>query len=248
MKKIAIVFVSFLVLHFSNNIHAKKTQHIALTGPFIEVMDKLMPGSAYGLMLQVRRETRKRLFGVEQKDGSRVGFYDYQDKKCSVGELEAIENQFKKAYWENRAELDAEIAKYSREELDLIDDLVKKIIKIEKKFYYVMHELRKVLKIAKEDFLELSERYVDSARGTKKEILALIKESCEKRGVGECFILRWGEADEGNESDLLRYEVLTFKEYAKFCRDLSNFLADMAGSCPRTKKKFIDMVRKGKKK
>jgi len=245
MKKYMGYAVCFALLFGSACLKSEK-KHIVLEGKFIEFMDKYMPASAYGLMLQVRRETRKRLYGIDHKRDEKIPYYDYKGEKCTVVELAAIEKEFNHAYWEKREQLDAQMAQYSRDELYNQQELVNEIIQNEKDYFAEMEALRAVLYVAKEDFLGLSGRYVASARGTKKQLLALIQQSCDKRGIGRCFILRWGEAEEGHETDLLRYEVLTFKEYAKFCRDLCNFLEDMARSCPRTKGKFLEMVREKK--
>jgi len=212
MNKIAIsCVVSCLLLQ--SQIYCKEdreiNKRITLESPLVDFMDRIMPGSAYGLMLQVRREVRKRLYGAKDKSGNMVGMYEYGGGKCTVTDLAAIEDELEKSGGSKK-------------------------------------ELLDVLEIAKEDFLSITECYIDSARGTKEQLLGIIQESCDKRGLKECFILRWAEEEEGEEGRLIREELFTFKEFRKFCIDLSNFMEDLARSCPKTKRKFLELVRKSK--
>lgn len=106
--------------------------------------------------------------------------------------------------------------------------------------------MTEVLEIAKEDFLALTAGYVDSAKGMKGPLLALIQEFCDKKGIRDCFILTWGEAEEGKEDEGLRRDVHTFKVFTKFCDDLAGFLEAMARSCPKAKKLFVAMIERAK--
>jgi len=247
MNKFAVFLaVSYLLLNsqiYCKNIEAvqKKSNHITLESPLVGILDKLMPASAYGLMLQVRRETRKRLYGVKNENGQMVGRYEYGGKIYTILELVQIERQHQIDYLEKKNHLIESKLSYSE------DEFQKELIKIEKEYDKICVELGELLAFAKEDFLSVSACYAESARGTKKEILGIMKESCEKRGSEGCVLLKWGEEDETNEGISLRNEVVTFESYSKFCVDLCNFLEDLARNCPATKKKFYDLVMKRQK-
>jgi len=222
---------------------SKKAQGpIILTHPLINFMDKVMGVEVYGLILQVRREVRKRLEGALTKSGNKKGMYLYEGQNHTVTSLAKIESQYEMEYYSKKNYLIENKVHYSEEEWN------HEFEQIEKEYAGRTKALRHVLEQAKDDFLKISEGYVEGARGTKEQTLILIKESCDKRGVENCFLLRWGEAEEGNETALLKNDVITFKEYAKFLNDLANFLEDMARSCPRSWKKFMDFVRKNRTK
>ena len=220
---------------------AKAPKSVLITHPLIHFIDKLMPAGAYGLILKVRREVRNRLYGVATKSGRRLGMYQYEGRSHTATSLAKIESQHEMEYYSQKDYLIKNKAKYSE------DEWAHEMESIEKTYAERTKDLRKVLEEAKDGFIAITESYLESARGTKDQVLMLIKDSCNKRGMDGCFILRWGETEEGNETDLLKNEVVTFKEFAKFCYDLSNFLEDMARSCTRSKKRFIDFVRKNRR-
>jgi len=220
----------------------KKPKAIVLKHPLIQFMDKILGAGPYGLILQVRREVRKRLYGVPTKSGARMGIYKFDGKNVTVTSLAKIESQYEMEYFSQKDYLIKNKANYDEAEW------TQEMDRLETEYQERTKVLQEILDSAKEDFLAISEDYVESARGTKEQSLILIKESCDRRGVKNCFILRWGEAEEGNETELLRKDVMTFKEFAKFLYDLSNFLEDMARSCPRSRKKFIDFVKQNRRK
>lgn len=220
---------------------AKTPKYVILTHPLINFMDKILGAGPYGLILQVRRETRKRLYGLSTKSDKRLGMYKYNGENHTATSLAKIESQYEMEYYSKKDYLIKNKTQYAEDEWNHEMETVEKEYAERKKI------LRKILEEAKDDFLALSEDYLESARGTKEQTLTLIKESCEKRGVKNCFILKWGEAEEGNETALLKNEVVTFKEFAKFLYDLSNFLEDMARSCPRSKARFLEFIRKNRK-
>jgi len=225
----------------SVDVITKKPKHIVLESPLVSILDKLMPASAYGLMLQVRREVRKRLYGVKNKEGKLAGKYDYHGNKYTLLELVDIECQHERDNLEKKNRLIESKLSLSQEEFE------KSLNQLEKEYAGMCTELRELLELAKEDFLSISACYAESARSTKKEILGIMQESCDKRGSQGCILLKWGEEDETNEGISLRTEVVTFKGFTEFCFDLCNFLEDLARNCPRTKKKFYDMVRRQQK-
>lgn len=92
---------------------------------------------------------------------------------------------------------------------------------------------KKLLADIKQDFDTKITPFMKDAHGAKAQLLMLIKQSCEQRGRGDSFLLTWGKAEEGHETDALHNDVLTFHALETFCLDLTNFLKDMINSCPK---------------
>jgi len=211
---------------------------VLLEHPLIHFVDKLMSSGAYGLVLQVRREVGKRLFGQPTKAGSKRGVYEYKGEKYTLVQLAKIEDAVEKEYVSKKNDLIEHKSNYGPAEWDAM------MQELEDEYNHEAALLQEALKEAKEDFIEISKDYVEAARGTKEQVLVLIKESSDKRGLNDCFLLKWGEEEEGNETYYLRNDIHTLKDFAKFLYDLRNFLTDMANSMPRCKKKFMSLVRK----
>jgi len=215
-------------------------QPIILESPLVAILHKIMPANAYGLMLQVRRKVRKLLYGVKGEDGM-VGAYEYEGKMCSIKELANIERECEKNYHEKKQYLEANKSLYSDEEWE------KKFKNLQNEYDEKKRLLRVLIEIAKEDFLAITCSYAGGANEMKKELLVLIEESFEKRGIeGESFMLKWEE--EGHEGEVIRNELFTFVELEKHCHEFCNFMEDMARSCPKTKQRFLDLVRNSKNK
>ena len=211
---------------------------ILLVHPLIHFIDKLMSSGTFGLLLQIRREVGKRLFGEQTKSGSKRGLYKYKGDTYSLVELARIEDKVDKEYTNTKNDLIANKANYDPAQWDTMMQDLENTYNQETKIF------REVLAVIKDDFIEISKEYAESARGTKDQMLVLIKESCDKRGLVNSIMLKWGEEDEGNEAYYLKRDVITLKAFAKFLYDLRNFLTDMANSMPRCKKKFLSLVRK----
>ena len=76
-------------------------KEIVLTSPMIDLIDGksfAINGEVFGLILQVRREVRKRLFGNRQKDGTFVGIYTFEGQLYSMTELATLECQYKQEF------------------------------------------------------------------------------------------------------------------------------------------------------
>ena len=197
-------------------------------------------GVAFGLILKVRREIKKRLHGVKSKDGVVVGLYEFEGKKYNLEELAKIEMQHNIDYFSNKEKLERDELSYSKEEWNKAKEV------LEQGYSSRKDRMREVLEWAKDDFISISSSYVKSARGVKFVVLSMIQESCKKRNIDECFILKWGEEEEGKEGEALKSDIDTFKEFAIFCFDLSNFLEDLARSCPKAKAQFIELFKNSK--
>jgi len=99
-------------------------------------------------------------------------------------------------------------------------------------------ELKKLLAQIKEDFLEITKGYVENIRSFKNQIVGLLEESCKAHDRPDSFLLKWGEELDGDEGQLLREEILNFKDFERFCLDLATYLEDMAYSCTKAKALF----------
>jgi len=237
-----ILFVCPIFYSKELNILEYKSQAIiTLESPMIDLMDGksfAIDGEVFGLMLQVRREVRKRLFGISAQNGKLIGMYRFRGDNCSLVDLSKIENECEREFIEKKENLTTNKDSYSPE------DWEKEHNKVKQEYLEEKSALGDSLEEAKKDFINITASYVEGARGTKDQLLLLIKESCCKRGRKDCFILRWGETQEGNETEILKSDMTTFRDFTQFCFDLSNFLEDLARSCPKAQKQFIDLIKK----
>jgi len=239
VKKNVIITVALLLLsvHGLNG----KDNHIVLTSPIIDLIDGksfAIDGEVFGLIIQVRREVRKRLYGIRSKNGKFTGIYEFNGEMLSVAELTLLETQIDSHYNTQRNTLAQSRETTSEQEWNY------QVEKLEQEYAQRKSELFELLNFVKEDFLSVTTQYCDGIRGFKGQILMLIEDSCHQRGKESCFLLKWGDERDGNEGELMRKEILSFKEFETFCIDLSNYLEDMARSCPKGKKQFLDMIKK----
>ena len=67
-----------------------------------------------------------------------------------------------------------------------------------------------------------------------RQMIALIEESCSIRKTPHSYLLKWShfKSDE-NEKEVFRRDITSSKELIIFCKDLVNFLSDLAHSCPK---------------
>lgn len=190
----------------------------------IECVDGMPWGvdaDTYKLLMVVRKEIRDRIHGridtsvkadPKKKEAvKKIGVYDFGGKKLCLMELVEIED-----------ELEKNKLKYSQKE-----------------FQEIKSALYACLEIAKEDFISATRGYVKGVNGVKVHIFTLIGEFCEKKGIKECFLLKWGETEAGQEEIIIKSDVVSFNFFTQFCIDLADFLEVLAKSCPEGKKKFM---------
>lgn len=103
-------------------------------------------------------------------------------------------------------------------------------------------ELKQVLILAKKDFLNKVKPYMATARGAKKPMFMLIKESCKKRNRSDSILLRWGAAREEDEERQFEHDIVGFGIFDVFCTDLMNFMEDVIRSCPKALEQFKHMI------
>ncbi|MCK5632768.1 hypothetical protein KAH94_03400 [bacterium] len=220
-----------------------KTEHVILKNPILNLIDGksyAIDGKVFGLILQVRRELRKRVLGVKSDNGQFIGIYELNGEQHSITELVMLEAQLDATYYTELSVLEKKKNNGSQEEY------VQTVQEINEKYQERRKQLNDLLDFAKEDFLEITKGYADNIRPFKDQILVLILESCQKHGKESCFLLKWSEESDGNEGKFLRAEIITFKGLQDFCTDLANYLEDMAYSCPKGKQLFIDMIKQAK--
>jgi len=217
---------------------------IKLETPMLALIDGKsfgINGVVFGLVLQVRKEVRGILYGQSMANGERQGLYVLDGKHYSVISLARLEYQYDFEYYFAKNELIKNRSDYGEADWQAQMENVETLYKTRKA------ALKKVLEKAKDEFLKITNSYVESARGVKEQTYYLIKESCDKRGRDDCIILQWGEAEEGKEGEILKNQVVTFKHFTQFCYDLANFLEDMARSCKEGQKQFRQMISAAKK-
>jgi len=181
-------------------------------------------GQVFLLVMKNRKALRDRVYGVVgttevKSENKRTGMYDFDGKKCNLIDLVNIES-----------ELEKNKSRYSQEE-----------------FNAMKGALSACLEGAKEDFISTTRAYVNGVNGIKVHLLTLIEEFCNKKGIKECFLLKWGECEAGQEELIIRKEILNFKDFAQFCVDLADFLEILARSCPKGESLFNKMVEEAKK-
>ncbi|MFC1845682.1 hypothetical protein ACFLX2_00985 [Candidatus Dependentiae bacterium] len=219
--------------------------YFILTSPILSLIDGksfAINGEVFGLLLQMRREIRKRIFGVRTDSGQYIGMYDFDGEKKSMIELEMLETRLEATYYAKLEKLQECRDRYTEKEFAI------EVNEIERDYKEKKQKLRTVLEFVKDDFLEISKVYADSIRSFKSQILKLIQESAERRDNPDCSLLVWADENLEDEGTYVKEELITFKDFKRFCVELTEFLGDMARSCAKAKKLFIDMIKKSKAK
>jgi len=244
------VFVTFLSIlvdtkalaEVSNNRNKARADIVILENPIIGLIDNKSFGvtpEVFGFILQCRRAANKRLFGVMRADGTREGIYEFNGKKYCLVELAQIESEYEAEHLCKLNYLEKNCSK---------DELAAEKAVIESDYREKTGSLRAVFEIARNDFIEITSAYLESARGMKDPLLIIIKEFCNKKGLETCFLLDWAETEEGGEIDSIKRNMSNFRDLARLCIDMTGFLEAMARSCPKAKAKFIEMVRRAREK
>lgn len=107
-----------------------------------------------------------------------------------------------------------------------------------------MEPLKESLKVAKTNFQRITDPFLKDARGSKQQMVELIKESCKLRNRMTSKLLTWSES---SERDSFNKNIKTFHDLDVFCLDLTNFLKDLINSCPKAYKKFLAWKQHNKK-
>ncbi len=89
-----------------------------------------------------------------------------------------------------------------------------------------------------EEFIKISNPFMEPISKMKALVLPLIKESCEKRERLDSYLLQWGEVKKGDEIKMIREQITTFAQIELFCDDLVNYLQDILNSSPKAVAQF----------
>lgn len=211
---------------------------------FVDGKPHGVDGDVFGLLLKNRREIGKRLFGFADpskgiaEDQKKAGMYDFCGNKYCIIDLVNIENENEIKYVNSIRELEENRSRYN----DV--GFAKEKERVKREYDQAKEIINTCLKLVKEDLISITKSYVDGVNRIKTPILGLIEEFCDKKGINQCFLLRWGETEAGQEEDAIRKEVLTFGDFAQFCIDLRDFLEVLARSCPKGRALFEDMIKK----
>lgn len=80
---------------------------------------------------------------------------------------------------------------------------------------------------------------LNDARGTEQFMKKLLLEYCLKAERQDSLLLEWHK---GEELDMYRKSITTFKIFHAFSTDLMNFLAALIKSCPKAFRQYKDHV------
>ncbi|MDR3550998.1 MAG: hypothetical protein P4L31_06300 [Candidatus Babeliales bacterium] len=225
MKTMKSLLFSVCLLTISNNYANNADQHILLKSPIVEFVDGKSIGidaTVIRLMLQVRAEIKKILFGKRSSNGHFEGHFNYEGHMCSVRQLSTLENKYELEFKQKEAE-------YVK---NLPSD-TQKLEELRSSYHKLKHKMNVVFELTKKEFRNKITPFAKNSRGAKHQMLMLIEESCVKRNRNNCLLLKWADADEQNEMYFFDQQVLSFRDLDQFCIDLANFLGDLMHSCPK---------------
>lgn len=219
MKKLHILFFALCLLQITQN--SFSDQHILLRSPIIEFIDGKSIGineSVINLMLQVRGQIKKILFGKKLANGHFEGPFNFEGHMCSVRMLSTLEAKYEHEYQQKKVE-------FANDK--------KKLDEAHQSHKELKQKLNALFETAKKEFKSKVTPFAKNARGAKEQMIMLISESCTKRSRPDSLLLRWADTDEHTEMKFFDEQVMSFKELDQFCIDLANFLGDLMHSCPK---------------
>lgn len=94
--------------------------------------------------------------------------------------------------------------------------------------------LNVALQSAQADFIVIVETFMSNVKKIKFILNALIKDFAVKRNNPSSYLLEWGKDSSGvDERTKFQKDIVTFKSFGFFCKDLLTFLKDLMFSCPK---------------
>lgn len=227
----------------ASNANNVSDQKVVLNSPLLNLIDGKSYGVSaanFGLILKQRLDLRRRIYGISQKNGQRFGLFEFNGQKVTLLDLCEIESKIESEYNFKMNYLAKNEVNYSKEEIE------KEKREITRAYQDQKEVLSVLLDVAKDDFMEVSAKYADGIRGIKDTLLGLIEEFVEKKALTHCFLLTWGSCKADEEEENIRTRLTTFKDFTKFCIELTDFLEAMANSCPKGKSLFVKMIKASK--
>lgn len=219
MKKLQKLFLSLSLLLVSQN--SFSDQHVLLKSPIIDFIDGKSIGineNVINLMLQVRGQIKKLLFGTKLNNGHYEGPFNFDGHMCSIRMLATLESKYDRELQQKKTEY--------------LNDK-KKLDELHQWHKQTKHKLHTLFETVKQEFKSKVTPFAKNARGAKEQMIMLISESCTKRSRPDSLLLRWADTDEHTEMKFFDEQVFSFKALDQFCIDLANFLGDLMHSCPR---------------
>ncbi len=194
------------------------------------VLIKLMDGASFGvsgyevkMMLHILLKLQHMLSGEPDSQGAIRGLYGHDGKKQSIKQLAVLEIEHE-THWNEFNKNNARVTSDHEE------------LYVQKK-----KEFEACLEVIKKDFDHKVSPFLANARGSKQQLLILIKESCEKHGNPHSHLLKWGESQDGHETDAMYTDIHTMRDFEQFCQDLSNFMKDLIHSCPKAVAQYKEL-------
>lgn len=160
---------------------------------------------------------------LEIQDGAKRIIEFLEENNAGVAHTEALQYKYDDQYHsiKNLAKVEAFM---NSKKHDLPKETVHDKVK----------ELQIILNYAQADFLEIVEPFFVNAKNTKDLMVDLIEESCKLRNNNDCYLLRWCHIKGDEDERVIFHRDITSVRYLTiFCKDLVNFLGDLAHSCPR---------------
>lgn len=98
--------------------------------------------------------------------------------------------------------------------------------------YFTEEEHRELVEYVKAEFCNFIKLFMARLTIAKSFVIALMKESCVRRGCPDSFMLNWSKTND-DELGLFKAHMKNFDEIAVFFKQLYYFLGDLAYSCPK---------------
>lgn len=94
-------------------------------------------------------------------------------------------------------------------------------------------ELKKLLEVVKQDFIDFNKPFISQIQGVKDKILEVMRDSCEQRQIKKSYLLQWADTREGEEESEFRRNIQSFHDMDSLLEELCNFMFDLVNSCPK---------------
>lgn len=93
-----------------------------------------------------------------------------------------------------------------------------------------------------DSFMVHMQPHLKDARGTKEQMLVLIKEWAGKAGRANTHLLEWSSSKDGQEAVTFKQYITSFDDFDHFCADLTGFLEALIRSCPKARAQFKELM------
>ena len=101
------------------------------------------------------------------------------------------------------------------------------------------------LEQVKREFMGFIKTFMARLNIAKNFVIVLMKESCERRGCANSFMLSWSKVND-NELQLFHATMKNFQQVGLFFEELYYFMGDLAFSCPKGRAQAQKLKSEGK--